>query len=95
MKKKKKLEKKVFLPKCKNELLMFNRENILKNARNKYHSKGGKKDCQYYVANTEVLREDARNKCRNLSEEEKEKKRKYPWDRYHLNIDLNETLKGI
>ena len=45
MKKKKKLEKKVFLPKCKNELLMFNRENILKNARNKYHSKGGKKDC--------------------------------------------------
>ena len=35
---------------------------------------------------------DARNKFRNLSEKEKEKKRKYHTDRYHMNIDLNERL---
>ena len=46
----------------------FNRENILKNAWNKYHNKGGKeKAAKYYAANQKVLREDARNKYRNLS----------------------------
>ena len=44
----------------------FNRENILKNAWNKYQYKGGKA-AKYYAANQKVLREDARNKYRNLS----------------------------
>ena len=33
-----------------------------------------KKAARYYIANKEVLREDARNKYRNLSEKKKEKK---------------------
>ena len=64
----------------------------MKNTRDKSHNKGGKKTVKYYIANKEVLREDARNKYRNLSEK-KEKKRKYQRDRYHMNIDLNERLK--
>ena len=43
----------------------FNREKILKNAKDKYCNKGGKKTAQCYIANREVLREDARNKYRN------------------------------
>ena len=39
----------------------FNREKLLKNVWNKYHSKGGKqKAAKYYAANQEVLREDER-----------------------------------
>ena len=54
----------------------FNREKLLKNAWDKYHNKGGKqKAAKYYAANQEVLREGARNKCRNLSEKEKNKKK--------------------
>ena len=34
-----------------------------------------KKAGKYYIANKEVLREDARNKYINLSEKEKDKKR--------------------
>ena len=72
----------------------FNREKILKNAKDKYHNKGGKKKtAKYYIANKEVLREDARNKYKNLSEKEKEKKSKYQTERYRTNIDLNEKLK--
>ena len=37
----------------------FNRENLLKNAWDKYHNKEGKqKAAKYYAANQEVLRED-------------------------------------
>ena len=66
----------------------------MKNAWDKYHNKGGKqKAARYYAANQEVLREDARNKYRNLSEKEKNKKRKYQSERYHMNTDLNEKLR--
>ena len=72
----------------------LNREKLLKNAWDKYHNKGGKqKDAKYYAANQNVLREDARNKHRNLSEKKKNKKRKYQGERYHMNSDLNERLK--
>ena len=51
----------------------FSREKLLKNAWDKYHNKRGKqKAAKYYAANQEVLREDARNKYRNLSEKRKE-----------------------
>ena len=33
-----------------------------------------KRDAKYYIANKEVLRENARNKYRNLPEKEKDKK---------------------
>ena len=66
----------------------------MKNAWDKYYNKGGKqKAAKYYAANQEVLREDARNKYRNLSEREKNKTRKYQRERYHINTDLNERLK--
>ena len=46
----------------------FNKEKLLKNARDKYHKKGGReKSAKYYAANQEVLKQDARNKCRSLS----------------------------
>ena len=66
----------------------------MKNAWDKYHNKGGKqKAARYYAANQKVLREDARNKYRNLSEKEKNKKTKYQSERYHMNTDLNEKLR--
>ena len=72
----------------------FNREKILKNEKDKYHNKGGKKKtARYYIENKEVLRKGARNKYRKLSEKEKEIKRKYQGDRYHMNTDLYEKLK--
>ena len=49
----------------------FNREKILKNARDKYNRGSKKKAAKYYIANKEVLREDTRNKYRNLSEKDK------------------------
>ena len=72
----------------------FKREKLLNNAWDKYHSKGGKKKAaNYYAANQEVLREDARNKYRKLSEKEKNIKRRYQRKIYHMNTDLNEKLK--
>ena len=56
----------------------FNREKLFKNAWDEYHNKGGKqKPAKYYAANQEVLREvisNYRNKYRNLSEMEKNKR---------------------
>ena len=46
---------------------------------------------KYYIDNKEVVREDAKNRCRNLSK----KKRKHQRDRYFCNIDLNESLDNI
>ena len=40
-----------------------------------------------------LLREDARNKYRDLSEKEKNEKRKYQRERYYMNTGLNERLK--
>ena len=72
----------------------FNREKVLKNAWDEYHNKGGKqKAAKYYAVNQKVLREDVRNKHRNLSEKENNKKRKYQRERFHVNNDLNEKLK--
>ena len=72
----------------------FNREKLLKNAWDKYHDKRAKqKAAKYYAANQEVLREDARNKYKNLSEKKKNKKRRYQRERYHMNSDLNKKIK--
>ena len=65
----------------------------MENTWDKYHNKGGKqKAAKYYAANQEVLREDARNKYRNLSEKENNEKGNIK-ERYHMNTDLNEKLK--
>ena len=61
----------------------FNRQELLQKARDRYHNGGGKeKAAEHYVANEEVLREIAKNKYKNLSEEEEEAKRKYGRNRY-------------
>ena len=66
----------------------------MKNAWDKYHNKGGKeKATKHYIANIEVLREDARNKYRKLSEKEKDIKNKYQRKRFRINTDLNEKSK--
>ena len=58
----------------------FNRHELLQNAKDKYHNCGKEKGCRIYLANKDVIK--ARNRYRNLSEKEKEAKRKYQADRY-------------
>ena len=55
----------------------FNREKLLKNAWDKYHNKGGKqKAAEYYRKNADLIRLEAKNKYRNLSEKDKNKKKR-------------------
>ena len=73
----------------------FNRENLLKNAWNKYHNKGGKqKAAEYCKKNADVIKFEARNKYKNVRKikKEKKKKRKYQRERYYTTY-LNEKLK--
>ena len=52
----------------------FNIEKMLKDAWNKYNKGGKEKAAKYYAANKEIIREDARNKYRSLTENKKDKK---------------------
>ena len=62
----------------------FNREELLKKAKTKYHNKGGKeKAATYYKDNKKVIKEKARNKYKNLTKYEKELKRQYSRNRYN------------
>ena len=62
----------------------FNREELLKKAKEKYQNKDGKeKAAKYYQENKEVIKEKTRNKYKNLTEEEKELKRQHSRDRYN------------
>ena len=50
----------------------FNRQKLLKTAKEKYNNKGGKeKAAKYYEDNKEAIKEKARNKYKKLTEEEK------------------------
>ena len=61
----------------------FNREELLKKTKTKYHNKGGKeKAAKYYQANKKAIKK-ARNKYMNLTKEEKELKRQYSKNRYN------------
>ena len=61
---------------CKNELLFFNRQELLKKAKDRYHNCGGKeKAAEYYTTNKDISKENAKNKYRNLAEVETEAKR--------------------
>ena len=52
-------------------------------AKYKYHNCGGtEKAAEYYIKNKDVIKKKASNKYKNLSEEEKEAKRKYSKDTY-------------
>ena len=49
-------------------------------------------DLTYYQRNKQRLKKQARDKCRNLSEEEKNEKREYGKNRYH-NMSKEKTQK--
>ena len=56
----------------------FNRQELLKKAKDRYHNCGAKeKAAKYYTDNKEVWKGKANNKYRNSSEDKKEVKRKY------------------
>ena len=69
----------------------LNKDKLLEKAKNRYHDGDGKEEVAiYYENNQEVLKENARNWCLNLFEEEKEVKRAYARDRYqNVNININ------
>ena len=63
---------------------MFNRKDLLKKASEKYHKEGGKERAsEYYQRNKEAIKKKARNRYKNLSKEEKEKKIQYSRNRYY------------
>ena len=54
----------------------FNRKELLEKAHKKYHKQGGKEQAaSYYQRNKEAIKKKAREAYKNLSKEEKEKKR--------------------
>ena len=60
----------------------------MQKATDRYHNGRGKEEAaKYYIANKDGLKEKARNKYRNLSEKEKEAKREYQRERYHMNTE--------
>ena len=68
----------------------FNKQELLKKAKEKYHNNGGKeKAVKYYLDNKDVLKEKAKNVYRNLPEEEKEVKRLYSKDRCNKLIKMS------
>ena len=57
----------------------FNRQEILQKAKEKYSKE---KTAEYYLQNKEALKEKARDRYRNLSEEENIKIKEYQRKRY-------------
>ena len=75
----------------------FNGKEIFKKTKDKYHNCDGKeKAAKYYLENRVVLKEHARNKYRDLFEEEKEMKREYGRNRYrNMKKNSNEWFHKI
>ena len=70
----------------------FNRQELLKKAKEKYDDKGGKeKPAKSYEDNKGAIKEKTRNKYKNLTEEEKKLKRQYLKNRYNK---LKQQYKG-
>ena len=62
----------------------FNKQDFLKKGKERYDNNGGKeKTAKYYRDKKDVLKEKAKNKYKNLTEEENELKRQYSMDRYN------------
>ena len=62
---------------------LFNRQELLQQAKDRYYNGGGKeKATKYYNDNKDVSKENAKNKYNNFSEEEKKVKRDYGRNRY-------------
>ena len=60
----------------------FNREEVLQKAKEKYNCGGREKSAEYYRANKYVLKEKAKNRYIDFSEEEKKVKKEYLKNRY-------------
>ena len=65
----------------------FNRQKLLRKARDRYHNGDKEKAAKYYIK--EVLSWKARIRYRYLSEKEKEAKREHQRERYYMNTALN------
>ena len=71
---------------------MFNRQEILEKPKKRYSKE---KAAEYYLQNKEVIKEKARNRYKNLSEEEKNKIKEYQKKRYQELIQYKkEALKN-
>ena len=57
----------------------FNRQEILQKAKGRYSKE---KAAEYYLQNKDAIKEKSKNRYKNLSEEEKDKIRKYQRKRY-------------
>ena len=70
----------------------FHRQETLQKAKEKYSKE---KAAQYYLKNKEVVKEKARNRYRNLSEEENNKIKEYQKKKYQELIQYKkEALKN-
>ena len=70
----------------------FNREELLKQANEKYHNKGRiQKAGEFYKKNKEAIKEKQKNKYKKLIEENKELKKQYSRNRYNK---LKQQYKG-
>ena len=73
----------------------FNRQKLLQKVKDRYHNGGGKEEpAAYHIANKDVIKEKARDKYRNLSEEEKEANREYSRNEYK-NMKENARQKSV
>ena len=61
----------------------FNRQELLQKAKEKYDNGGKKKAAKYYQDNKDVIKEKGNSKYKNLTEVEKEEKRRYSKNRYN------------
>ena len=59
-----------------------------------YEGSGKEKARQYYLNNKDVIKEKARTRYQNLSEEQKQAKREYSKRRYKQMIDAIEQAKN-
>ena len=75
---------------------LFNRQELLQKSKDRYLVCGGQENAvEYYIVNKEVWKENA-NKYWNLSEEEKEGKREYDWNRYrNMAEDKKKQAKSV
>ena len=61
----------------------FNKQELLQKAKEIYDNGGKEKAAEYYRNNKDPIKEIAKNKYTNFSEEEKEAKRQYSKNRYN------------
>ena len=62
----------------------FNRRDLLKNAHDKYHNKGGKeKAALYYQKNKEMIKKREKDRYRSMTDVERNEKKRKSLERYY------------